>query len=66
MRFVLVTISTLILSGCAIPIGRVGTVDSACAVWPTTSWSKKDTDETIRGNKFNNARREGYCGKSEK
>lgn len=62
MRCVLVMLSTLLLSACASQTKPAVTVDSVCAIWPTTSWSQKDTDETIKGNKFNNARRSGFCG----
>lgn len=62
MRYALAMLSALILTGCASQTKPAVTVDSVCAIWPTTSWSKKDTDETIAGNKFNNARRSGFCG----
>lgn len=62
MRFVLVMLSTLALSACASQTKPAVTVSSVCSIWPVTSWSKKDTDETIKGNKFNNARRAGFCG----
>jgi len=50
---------TLILQGCATQIPLNGS--SACTVWTGVSWSPKDTDETIRGVKENNARRQAYC-----
>lgn len=62
MRYVVVMLSALILSGCVNRTPPAVTVDSVCAIWPNTSWSKRDTSETIRGNKFNNARRAGFCG----
>lgn len=48
------------LSGCATTMG--GGAIEACTVWPPTSWSVKDTDKTIEGNKVNNARRTAFCG----
>lgn len=62
MRFVLVMLSAMILTGCVSQTKPAVTVSSVCTVWPETKWSVKDTDETIRGNKFNNARRAGFCG----
>lgn len=62
MRFVLVMLSTLVLSACASQTKPAVTASSVCAIWPETKYSKHDTDETIRGNKFNNARRAGFCG----
>jgi hypothetical protein len=35
----------------------------ACANWKGVGWSKKDTDETIREVKANNARRLAWCKK---
>ena len=52
------------VTGCAMPIGTLGTKEPpVCAVWSEISWSKKDTDQTIREVKTNNARRKGYCTK---
>jgi hypothetical protein len=50
---------TVTLAGCAIrtPLNA----SSACNVWKDVSWSPKDTDQTIREVKENNARRTGYC-----
>lgn len=62
MRYALVMLSALILGACTRTTGTAVTVDSVCAVWPATGWSVKDTPETIKGNKFNNARRAGFCG----
>lgn len=64
MRYVAVMLSALILAACSRTTGTAVTVDSVCAVWPTTTWSARDTSETIRGNKFNNARRSGFCGEN--
>lgn len=62
MRYAMLISCALIMSGCAIPIGTLGTKEPpVCAVWSEISWSKKDTDQTIREVKINNARREGYC-----
>lgn len=64
MRYALVMLSALILGACAKTTGTAVTVNSVCSVWPQTKWSVKDTDDTIRGNKFNNARRAGFCGEN--
>jgi hypothetical protein len=34
---------------------------AACSVWKNISWSKKDTDQTIKEIKVNNARRDAWC-----
>lgn len=47
------------LSGCA-KLTAIGATE-ACAVWPYTTWSTADTDETIAGNKVNNARKQAFC-----
>lgn len=62
MRYALVMLSALILSACGRTTGTAVTAERVCAVWPVTTWSARDTTETIRGNKFNNARRAGFCG----
>jgi len=62
MRFVLVMLSTILLSACAHQTNPAVTVSSVCAIWPQTKYSKYDTDETIIGNRVNNARRSGFCG----
>ena len=62
MRYVVVMLSALILASCASRTNPAVTVSSVCAIWPETKYSKKDTDATIIGNKFNNARRAGFCG----
>lgn len=65
MRFVLATLCLSILTACGTP--KTGTVETAvsvetvCTVWPRTSYSRLDTDPTIRGNRLNNARRDGFC-----
>ena len=61
------------LTGCASMTATVETstpvkiVDyskaEACANWKGVGWSKKDTDETIREVKANNARRLVWCKK---
>jgi hypothetical protein len=61
MRFVLVMLSTFLLTGCATMMGTPETNKAACGVWKDISWSKKDTDQTIGEIKVNNARRDGYC-----
>lgn len=63
MRWKLMTVcaATLLVGGCSMTTGIVGT--DACAVWRPISWSQKDTPETIEGVKINNARRLGYCGR---
>lgn len=62
MRYVLVTLSLMVLPGCA-TTGTAVTAEGVCSVWPSTSYSQKDTPETIKGNRINNARRSGFCGK---
>jgi hypothetical protein len=57
--FVLATMLCLTLAGCAKEIA-IGARE-ACVVWPYTSWHDDDTDQTIRGNKVNNARKEAFC-----
>lgn len=50
------------LSGCASwTRSSAVTAEGVCAVWPITPYSKKDTPETIEGNRLNNARHEGFC-----
>jgi hypothetical protein len=53
------TLLTPILANCAVQIPL--SANSACTVWRGISWSPKDTDETIRGVKENNARHQAYC-----
>lgn len=65
MRYVLATLCLSILTACGTP--KTGTVETAvsvetvCSIWPSTTYSRRDTDQTIRGNRLNNARREGFC-----
>jgi len=61
MRYRLMTIlaAGLLLAGCATTTGTGAT--DACAVWKPVSWSVKDTDQTIREVKSNNARRKAWC-----
>ena len=59
--FVLATLSMLALTGCATTTATVETNKAACAVWAPVSWSVKDTDQTIREAKVNNARRKAWC-----
>jgi len=61
MRLVLVTLSLLLLTGCASLTGTRETNGAVCSVWKDVSWSKKDTDQTIKEVKVNNARREAWC-----
>ena len=62
MRYAILTILLTTLNGCgSLTKTIVATADSACQVWPVTPYSKKDTKETIEGNRLNNARREGWC-----
>lgn len=62
MRFVLVTLSMSLLTGCAVTIPMNAQTDTAvCSVWRDVSWSKRDTDQTIREAKINNARRDAWC-----
>lgn len=60
MLFALAT--ALMLAGCVTATGTAGiSPKAACAVWEPISWSKTDTDQTIREVKRNNARRDGFC-----
>jgi hypothetical protein len=59
------------LTGCASMTGIVETKPTPllmgpskqeiCSQWKGVGWSSKDTDQTIREVKANNARRKGYC-----
>lgn len=51
----------LILSGCETMMGSDANNQAACIVWKPTPWHVEDTDETIRGNKRNNAARQAFC-----
>jgi hypothetical protein len=66
MRFVPVMLSMFLLAGCAsttsLSVTTDNGADAACSVWRPVSWSQKDTDQTIREVKINNARRDGFCG----
>jgi hypothetical protein len=48
------------LAGCATT--GTGATDRVCDFWGYTSWSSKDTPQTIDGNKRNNAKRKAWCG----
>jgi hypothetical protein len=61
--FALGMLSMLVLTGCATTTATVGTNRAACAVWAPVSWSAKDTDQTIREAKINNARRAAWCSR---
>jgi hypothetical protein len=61
MRYALAILLTFPLAGCASLTSSNVTTKSACTVWRDVSWSVKDTDQTIREIKVNNARREGWC-----
>ena len=63
MRFVLLTLSISLLTGCASLTSTVETNAAVCDVWRDVSWSSKDTTGTIIEVKQNNARREGWCAK---
>jgi hypothetical protein len=60
------SLTTLILVALPILIAGCQTTDTGgtevCAVWRPTTWSSRDTPETIDGNKGNNARRKAWCG----
>ena len=56
----LAILSPVILAGCARPMATAG-ISTACSVWKPTTWSKKDTTETIAEIKVQNARRNGFC-----
>jgi hypothetical protein len=51
----------MILPSCASVTSTSATNGSACEVWKDISWSSKDTDQTIKDIKVNNARRDGWC-----
>lgn len=61
MRYALMTLSILTLTGCASLTNTSGADRYACAVWKPVSWSAQDTDQTIREVKGNNARRAAWC-----
>jgi hypothetical protein len=61
-RLVLPLIATLLLAGCGMMTAFVATSDP-CAQWLSITWSTKDTDQTIKEVKANNAAREAVCGK---
>lgn len=63
MRFVLLTLSISLLTGCVSLTSTVETNAAVCDVWRDVSWSSKDTTGTIIEVKQNNARREGWCAK---
>jgi hypothetical protein len=52
-----------ILAGCATATASVGTDAVACSAFEPMQWSKKDTDETIRQVKQQNAAWAAICGK---
>jgi outer membrane biogenesis lipoprotein LolB len=60
-QFGLATLSALLLTGCATTTATVATNAAACDVWKPVSWSVRDTDQTIREAKVNNARRTAWC-----
>jgi hypothetical protein len=60
LPFVLAIMFLFLLSGCATTTDIKG-IRAACAVWQPISWSGKDTDQTIKEIKVNNARRDGWC-----
>lgn len=51
----------LTLSGCATTTGGGGT-EVACTALESLSWSRADTDQTIRGVKRHNAKWRAICG----
>jgi hypothetical protein len=61
LLFALVIPLLLILPGCATVTATVATNLSVCDVWQPVGWSIKDTDQTIKEIKINNARRSGWC-----
>lgn len=63
MRFVLLTLSISLLTGCVSLTSTVETNAAVCDVWRDVSWSSKDTTGTIIEVKQNNARREGWCAR---
>jgi hypothetical protein len=54
----------LILTSCAMmDTGAISpaAVERACSAWPYVSWSGRDTPETIRDVKANNAAKTAFC-----
>lgn len=63
-RALLPTLLALTLTSCATT--GTGAIDSegigrVCAAWPTVSWSRYDTAETVVDAKANNAARAAFC-----
>lgn len=63
MRFMLLTLSISLLTGCVTLTPTKETNGAVCDVWKDVSWSSKDTTGTIIEVRQNNARREGWCAK---
>ena len=61
MRYMLAIALLTILPSCASVISTSATNGAVCEVWRDIYWSSKDTDQTIKDIKVNNARREGWC-----
>lgn len=62
MRYMLPLLLMSLLTGCASPTSISGKTETiVCEVWRPVSWSAKDTDQTIREIKLNNAAHDAYC-----
>lgn len=60
----LALVTTSCLAGCAQTTRtRTGAIDPACIAWANATYSSRDTEETQRQARANNAAREVYCGK---
>lgn len=60
------TLKTLLAAAISIPIAGCATTggggtEGVCSRWRPTTWSQRDTAETIAGNKINNANRKAWC-----
>lgn len=67
-RMLLVLATTFFLAGCQQTLTtrtdatEANIVRDVCRAWPITTYSSRDTEETILGNRANNAARSAYCG----
>lgn len=68
LRLLVVMLCGLATTSCATTTATVETEPEGadpslvCLVWVPISWSTRDTDQTIREAKANNAAREAWCG----
>lgn len=58
----LILCASLPMAGCTKTMGSAG-IEAACAAWQPVTWSKSDSEQTIREVKANNAAWAAYCRK---